>query len=89
MISKVKLLELGFIEIFVTREESGSNSYYYYVYELNNNTILISNSSDTCINGKYSVSFFNYMDFSDIIDEKLLVELIELLNKVNSKNNER
>lgn len=82
MINKENLLNLGFKEHFVSEEESGDCSFYYYTYDINNDTILISNSSNSCLNEKYVISFFNY-NVKDINNYDILVELIDVLNKIN------
>ena len=60
-LDKQKLLDLGFQENLVSKEESGDVAYVYYTLELKNNDCLITTSHDLPLSGKelYTTEIFN------------------------------
>lgn len=83
-IKKQDLLDLGFIEEYSTPEESGTeNGFYYYTRSFGDRydgCLLITNSSDECVDDNYVVDFFNY-DNITIKDLDDLTNLIEIIKK--------
>lgn len=84
-ITKNELLKLGFIENYVTPEESGSNEgFFYFSFEIDGHTLLITNDNVES-NGVYSVEFFNFYDtisFNDLNQLKTLINLVNDAKKI-------
>lgn len=70
------LLNLGFKKEKVSKKESGDKAYHYFIYEIND-LCLITCANDECVDGGYTVEFFDYINtvvFSDLTDLKILIE---------------
>ena len=82
-ITEKNLLNLGFKRQDVSEEESGNKPYYYFTYEIDK-LCLISNSNDECVDCKYDIEFYDYVDSVCFTDIKILTKLIKILksNKV-------
>lgn len=82
-ITEEELLKLGFKREDVTEEEAGDKPFYYFIYEIDK-LCLISNSNDECIDEKYDIEFFDYVDSVRFTDIKMLTDLIKILesNKI-------
>jgi len=85
MITEKLLLELGFKEVNVSVEESGSTAFKYFIYEVTDgNTFLISCSDDECDEpDNYRIGFFHEESISEITDGEKLSSFIESLKNLN------
>jgi hypothetical protein len=88
ILTKEKLLELGFKEEFVSAEESGDKPFTYFVYEVKDafgkeKCVLISSADDENDNEFY-VEFFNMPEVGIFEEYDVVKELIEVLNKAKS-----
>ena len=77
------LIKLGFVRVNVSAEESGDSAFHYYVFEIGS-LCLISCANDECVNGSYTVEFFNENDavlFDDLIMLGILIDVLNACKK--------
>ncbi len=81
---KEDLIETGFEMVFVPKEESGDQSdYYYYKYEINDDVMLLSNSSDEINNNRWKVYEHSWgVAMNDIDDVILIINLFKKWSKI-------
>lgn len=80
-ITSEKLLSIGFERVDVSAEESGDNQYHYYVYPNNDDTLLITNADDECIDDSYTIEYFKMMEIGKITKFSDLKKLIKLIKR--------
>lgn len=80
-ITSEKLLSIGFERVDVSAEESGDNQYHYYVYPNNDDTLLITNADDECIDDSYTIEYFKMMKIGKITKFSDLKKLIKLIKR--------
>ena len=80
-ITETDLLNLGFKKETVFPEESGDDHVYdYFTFDINNETVLISTSSDECIDNGYSIEFFEIPEIGKFQNLDNLTVLIAVLS---------
>jgi hypothetical protein len=83
-IYRIDLINLGFDENLVTKEDSGcNNEYYYYSFTIGDDCLLISDASDEN-DGCYTVEIFNLNNQIQIRNLDNLNDLIQIINKNRS-----
>jgi len=83
-IYRIDLINLGFDENLVTKEDSGcNNEYYYYSFTIGDDCLLISDASDEN-DGCYTVEIFNLNNQIQIRNLDNLKDLIQIINKNRS-----
>ncbi len=71
------LLNLGFKKEKVNVEESGDKPFHYFIFEIGD-LCLITCANDECIDGGYSVEFFDHSDsviFTELTELEILIKL--------------
>lgn len=71
---------LGFTKVGVTAEESGGEPYHYYIYEFTKGLEFISTDSDSVVDDKWWVEFFNTeipVRFYDMMEVQKLISIFE------------
>lgn len=79
-IQEQDLLKLGFEKIEVPIEESGDKPYEYFTYDIGD-LCLITCASDECVDGCYTVEFFDYPNSVVFTNLTVLEDIITLLNE--------
>jgi len=77
-ITKKSLLKLGFERQNVSVEESGNKAFHYFTLDIGS-LCLISCANDECVDGGYTVGFFDYEDAICIKDLEKLFDLVTIL----------
>ena len=76
---KQDLIESGFEEVFVSKEESGNkHDYYYYKYQINPDVILTSSENDEINNNQWKVYEHSWgVAMTDIDDVHTIINLFK------------
>lgn len=75
------LLKIGFIKKHVTEEMCGGDAFDYHCYDIGDECLLISNSSDDCVDGEYYVEFFDHPSFGKTYNIDVVRDLIKIMNR--------
>jgi len=87
-LSKEVLLNLGFEENFVSKEESGDFAYAYYTLNLEDNSrgeCLISDSDDKAVDGFFQVSLFSHETLGICYTKQEVKDLYKTLKRKELK----